>query len=150
MEAKLFAHVYQLIFSLAHPPRRRHQFADQWIVLIYLWATLHDRPVVWACDARNWPGTMEASLPVDSTVSRRLRTVGVLQLLERAMARAADLFGPPPLVKQLDSKPLFVGACSGDRDAKRGRVANGIMARGYRLHSLNHGRVVRAWTRWTR
>lgn len=146
MEAKLFARLYQLIFSLAHPPGRRHQFSDQWVALIYLWSVLFDRPVVWACDARNWPDTMDAVLPVDSTMSRRLRTVGVLQLIERAMAAAADLFGPPPLVKTLDSKPLFVGAYSHDRDAKRGRVANGIMARGYRLHSLNHGRIVRQWT----
>ena len=145
MEAKLFAKVYRLVFGIAHPPGKRQQFCDQWIVLIYLWSVLHDRSVLWACDARNWPARMEASLPADSTMSRRLRTVGVLQLLDRAMTLAGDLFGPG-LVKTLDSKPLFVGAYSKDRDARRGRTGAGMMARGYRLHSLNYGRVVRAWT----
>lgn len=145
MEAKLFATLYHLLFSIAHPPRKRQQFSDRWIALIYLWSVLHDRPVIWACDPKNWPREMDRPLPVDSTMSRRLRTVSVLQLIDRAMAQAADLFGPP-LVKTLDSKPLLVGAYSKDRDASRGRIANGMMARGYRLHSFNYGRIVREWT----
>jgi hypothetical protein len=35
------------------------------------------------------------------------------------MAAASDLFGPPPLVKQMDSKPLYVGPYSKGRDPKR-------------------------------
>lgn len=146
MEAKLFAEVYRLVFSLAHPPGRRHRFCDQWVVLVYLWSVLHDRSVLWACDVRNWPAALDACLPHESTMSRRLRTVPVVQLLQRATAALADRLGPPPLVKQLDSKPLYVGAYSRDRDAKRGRVGANMMARGYRLHTLNHGRIVRHWT----
>lgn len=146
MEATLYRALYRLITSLRHEPRRkRQQFGDRWVVLVYLWSVLHDRPVRWACDARHWPpAALDAPLPSATTMSRRLRTLGVLQLLERAMAAASDLF-PVPLVKQLDSKPLLVGAYSKDADARRGRVADGLVARGYRLHALNHGRVVRHW-----
>jgi len=112
---------------------------------VYLWSAAHDRPVCWACDAHNWPEELDRPLPSQSRMSRRLRTVPVQQLLERALAAASDLFGPPPLVKQVDSKPLTVGAYSKDADARRGRLADGQFARGYRLHAVTHGRAVRHW-----
>ena len=35
------------------------------IVRVYLWAVLHDRPVYWACDRRNWIGVKPpAKLPM--------------------------------------------------------------------------------------
>jgi len=147
MEATLFRVLYRHVQSVAHPGRPRVQFPDRAIVLVYLWSVLHDRPVSWACDRRNWPAALLAfELPSDTTMSRRLRTVGVRQLLERVLLAASDLFGPPPLVKAIDSKPMTVGAYSKDADARRGRVGAGQMARGYRLHALTHGRVVRHWT----
>ena len=146
MEAQLYLPLYKLLWSLDHPRQRRVRFNDRIIVIVYLWSVLHDRPVCWACDPANWPADRAFELPEDSTLSRRLRTVGVQQLLERALAALSDRFGPPPLVKQLDSKPLYVGAYSKDPDAKKGRVANGMFARGYRLHTLNHGRIVRQFT----
>jgi hypothetical protein len=149
MEAKLFASLYRLVFAVAHPPRRkREQFCDRWILLVFLWSALHDRPRAWACDEANWPAkTLDGRpLPSPSRLSRRLRTVGVLQLLERVLGVASDTFGVPPLVKDVDSKPMTVGAHSQDRDALRGRVAQGQLARGYRLHAVTHGRVVRHWT----
>jgi hypothetical protein len=146
MEAQLYAALYKLIGSLAHPRRKRVRFNDRIIVMVYLWSVLWDRPVCWACDDRNWAGREDFELPSDSTMSTRLRTVGVQQLIERALAAGSDLFGPPPLVKQMDSKPMYVGPHSKDRDARRGRVAAGQMARGYRLHTLNHGRIMRQFT----
>lgn len=145
MEAQLYRSLYKLVWSLAHPRRKRTRFGDRIIVMVYLWSVLFDRPVCWACDKRNWDQD-DFELPSDSTMSRRLRTVGVQQLIERALSAGSELFGKPPLVKQIDSKPLYVGPYSKDKDAKRGRIGAGQMARGYRLHTLNHGRIVRFFT----
>jgi hypothetical protein len=148
MEAELYRALYRRVYAVAHPPRRaREQYDDRWIVMVYLWSVLHDRPVCWACDADNWPKALllDRPLPSPSRMSRRLRTVGVQQLLQRVLEATAELF-PVPLVKTIDSKPLCVGAYSKDRDAKRGRLADGQFARGYRLSALTHGRIVQAWT----
>lgn len=146
MEAQLYRRLYRLVYETAHPPRRpREWYDDRWVVLVYLWSVLHDRPQGWACNPKSWPQDPGRRLPSQGHLSRRLRTVGVQQLLERLLAAASDLF-PVPLVKAIDSKPLVVGPCSQDRDAKRGRVANGLFARGYRLHAVTHGRLVRHWT----
>lgn len=146
MEASLYRRLYRRVHSIAHPPRRpRERYTDHWVVTVYLWAAGHDRPTCWACDPGHWPGDLDRPLPSPSRMSRRLRTVGVAQLLERALAAASDLF-PVPLVKAIDSKPLTVGAYTKDKDAKRGRVADGQFGRGYRLHAVAHGRLVRHWT----
>ena len=146
MEEQLYGSLYQLVWSLPHPRKQKVRFSDRIIVMVYLWSALHERPVCWACDARNWGKWLSFELPSDSAMSQRLRTVSVQQLIERALSACSDLPGPAPLVKQIDSKPLYVGPYSKDRDAKRGRVAAGQMARGYRLHTLNHGRIVRFFT----
>ena len=143
MEAKLYAALYKLVSSLAHPRRKRCRFNDRIIVMVYLWSVLFDRPVCWACDQDNWFGKNDFELPSDTTMSRRLRTPSVLQLIERALAAGSELFGPAPLLKQMDSKPMYVGPYTKDKDAKSGRVAQGKMACGYRLHTLNHGRNVK-------
>ena len=143
MEAKLYAALYKLVSSLAHPRRKRCRFNDRIIVMVYLWSVLFDRPVCWACDQDNWFGNDDFELPSDTTMSRRLRTPSVLQLIERALAAGSELFGPAPLLKQMDSKPMYVGPYTKDKDAKSGRVAQGKMACGYRLHTLNHGRNVK-------
>ena len=149
MEAKLWRVMYHAVTAVAHARRRRRErFDDRAVALTWLWAVLHERPACWACDPRNWPASeADRPRPSPATLSRRLRTVGVLQLLERVGARLSDLLAPaPPLVKAGDSKPLYVGASSKDADARRGRVAAGQFARGYRLHALTHGRAVRHWT----
>jgi len=164
MEAKLYRALYKLVRSTPHTPRRpREQYADWWVVLIYLWSVLHDRRASWACDPESWRGIeLDGPLISQSQLSRRLRTVGVLQLIERLLSAASDLLEQhraevpapqpapqavrPPLVKQIDSKPLTVGAYSKDRDARRGRLADGQFAKGYRLHAITHGRHVRHWT----
>jgi hypothetical protein len=121
MEAKLFGELYQLVFSTAHPPRgKRRQYCDRWVVLMYFWSVIHDRCAGWASDARNWPATLDRPLVSQSRLSRRLRTVGVRQLVERLMLAVSERFGVP-MVKLIDSKPLTVGAYSKDADAARGR-----------------------------
>ena len=151
MEAKLYARLYQMVFAMPHSPRRaREQFCDRWVTLVYLWSVLHDRAMSWACDVQNWPTDLDRPLISQSRLSRRLRTVGVMQLIERLLSAASDLFGAPPLVKTLDSKPLTVGAYSKDHDAAKGRLADGVFGKGYRLHAVMHGRNVRVTGRCCR
>jgi hypothetical protein len=147
MEAKVYRAMCRWLTSVPHARRRkREQFSDAWIIMVYLWSAINDRPVCWACEQRNWPAKLldGNTLPSDSTMSSRLRSVGVLQLLERLLMAITDAL-PVPLVKTIDSKPLLVGAYSKDRDAKRGRLATRQFARGYRLHAVCHGRAVRTW-----
>jgi hypothetical protein len=146
-EAKLFEALYRLVYATPHTSRRpRELYDDRWVVMVHLWGVIHDRPQSWACDADNWPDDLLAGRPLisQSRLSRRLRTLGVQQLVERLLSAASALF-PTPLAKAIDSKPLTVGAYSKDADAHRGRLAGGQFGRGYRLHAVMHGRVVRHW-----
>lgn len=149
MEAnKRYRRVCRLIDQLSpHGRRKKQQFSDAVIVKVYFWSTHSDRPVVWACDESNWTVPlleMIGTLPSQPTMSRRLRTVGVLELIERVQAKLADALADN-VVKVVDSKPLRVGSYSKDRDAKRGRAA-GEMARGYKLHALTSGKSFKLWT----
>lgn len=147
-EAKLYQALYRLVYATPHTPRRtRELYDDRRVVMVHLWGVLHDRSQSWACDPANWPEDLLEGRPLisQSRLSRRLRTVGVQQLLERLLSAATALFHTP-LAKSIDSKPLTVGAYSKDADAERGRLADGQFGRGYRLHAVMHGRVVRHWT----
>jgi hypothetical protein len=151
MEAKLYSALYRLVFNTPHTSRRpRELYDDRFVLMVHLWGVLHDRSQSWSCDPQNWPKKLlDRPLISQSRLSRRLRTLGVQQLIERLLSAATALLDDapvPPLIKTIDSKPLTVGACSKDADAKRGRVANGQFARGYRLHVVMHGRIARHWT----
>ena len=134
--------MYQLLRQLARtrPRRKRVRVGDAIIVAVYFWAVLHDRPVVWATQRRNWPNELlDFELPAQSTMSRRLRSAGVLKLMEqlheprRQSGRSVD--PAACLVKTIDAKPLPVGAHSIAMDARWGRGVRGQM-RGYKLHAL--------------
>lgn len=124
-------------------PRCTHR--DRTILLVLLWAALHDRPVVWATDPRHWPGNLRPRpLPSQSCMSRRLRTWSVRQLLDDWTRAMRDQL-PDSDVKFIDARPLIIGACSKDPDARFG-YATGRKAKGYKLHTVVdlHG-TVRAW-----
>ena len=112
------------------------------IVLVFLWAALHDRPVSWACDERNWATTTlrPATLPDPSTLSRRLRRVDTAMLM-RALVQRVRQEGDPQLVAVIDAKPLPVGGASQAPDAHCGRGA-GMWAKGYKLYAIWGGRPV--------
>lgn len=135
--------------AAGHGRRSRQQFSDAVIVKVYFWATCNDLAVSGACDVRQWPAGLAdevaATLPSQSTMSRRLRSVGVLQLIERLQLLLAENLRREYVVKVIDSKPLAVGNYSKDRDARRGRAA-GAMARGYKLHALTAGQAFLRWT----
>ena len=136
MEGELFAALYRAVQDEAKRCSRpkRVQFSDAFIVLVFFWAVLHDRPTCWACDRRHWPNNLARdSLPSPATMTRRLRTYSCNALIERLYHRVRVL-GPVALglCRVIDTKPLVVNGFSKDRDAKRG-YATGGLARGYKL-----------------
>lgn len=105
------------------------------ILRVYLWAVIHDRPVSWACNKRNWPGVKPPlHLPNQSTMSRRLQqphTIAMLgQLLDRLEPNVTE-----QLIWRIDGKALPVAKHSSDAMAKVGRGTGGF-AKGYKLHAI--------------
>jgi hypothetical protein len=133
MERELWKALYRLTRRLSSD-RSGHVYSVSWIVGVYLWAVVHDRPVSWACRPENWPSSWRVRLPSQSTASRRLRTAAAAELIERLRNHCCH--GPqPPNVSCLDGKPLPVGGFSKDPDATRGHGVGGP-ARGYKLHAV--------------
>lgn len=137
MERRLFREIVRAVRRVVEPGPGRCGYPDGRIVLVWLWAALHDRPVSWACRRDSWPLHLRRGrLPCGATMSRRLRT----ERVRRALARLERAFDPPAgglggLVHYLDGKPLPIGGCSKDRQAGFGRAA-GCKAKGYKLHAL--------------
>lgn len=113
----------------------KHTHDISLIVRVYLWAVLHDRPVVWACDPRNWwPHARPRRLPSQPTMSRRTRTE-LFDRFKHAMSSRLHGIGLADLVKRIDGKPLAVARHSTDPDATSGRGVGGLQ-RGYKLHAV--------------
>lgn len=105
------------------------------IVRVYLWAVLHDRPVYWACDRRNWIGVKPpAKLPDQSTMSRRLARPETRQVLDGLLERLEPATHHA-LILRIDGKPLPVAKHSADRCAAIGRGAGGFQ-KGYKYHAI--------------
>jgi hypothetical protein len=146
MERELWIILYRFVKSCDHPQWwRLGCFLDFEIVAVYFWAVLHDRPVRWACEPRNWPkGLWNIKLPSQSTMSRRLRTTEVqrsMASLEGYLLRVENR----GWVKVVDGKPLLVGTHSKDPDSEWGRSRRGF-AKGYKLHAI-YGEGPLPW-RW--
>lgn len=115
-------------------------FFDYEIVMVYLWAVLHERPTSWACDPRNWPDELRPNpLPSQSTMSRRLRTTEVQCLIQTTESLVSPI-DCSCWVRLIDGKPLVVGTYSKDPDATWGCVGQSF-AKGYKLHAL-YGRQI--------
>ena len=138
MERELWPLLYRELRAAANDFRQKYVQIPAWaLVAVSLWAALHDRPVAWACNPRNWSttGLRPWKLPSPSTMSRRAYSVGV-GLLWRALQERLRRLGPEPdLIAMLDGKPLPVGGYTKDHDAAYGRGA-GVMAKGYKLHTV--------------
>lgn len=146
MERERWTQVVNLVrqASIGHRERER-KFDDATIVLTFLWAVLHDRPILWATDLRNWPFYMRiASRPTPATMSRRLRSPSVETLIRRLWeCTPSRLDGDSVLI--IDAKPLPVGGYTNDRDARNGRAC-GCFARGYKLYLvLDENGGIHAW-----
>lgn len=140
MELELWAETSAAISGVAvnfkrHP---RDQHSTALIVRVYHWACLHDRPISWACCGKNWPpSTRPASLPDQSTMSRRTRRADFMDFLERVGKRMNGKSKPQAL-KVVDGKPLELPNHSGDRDATWSRGVSRTSL-GYKLHAIFSG-----------
>lgn len=141
MEGQVWTMVESLLVA-AQAVSRRFRYSHGEILQVILWAVLHDRPMVWACQPHNWPENMRpARLPHASTISRRWRSSAVQAQVERVYQYALGQLGRGARYAAIDGRPLVVGGCSKDPDARAGRAARG-MARGYKMHAAVDGRHV--------
>lgn len=135
MERERWSELYCLITRLGKYYDSGWKYRTALIVAVYFWAVLHDRPVCWACDPANWPtDLLMIHLPSQDRMSRRLKTPAVQGLL--AAVEAALRPPAASAVKAIDSKPLTVGICSKDHQARWGVVTDGKCLRGYKLHAI--------------
>lgn len=148
MEEKRWKEVCEIIRRLAPRKSSRETFGDGDIAAVYYWSVIHDRPQGWATILGNWPIHLRRRrvLPSQATLSRRIRTPRLLELLARIEAEAFGLDTKPrPLVHYLDGKPLTISPISKDRQAGFGWGA-GKMAKGYKIHVLlGENGFVSAW-----
>jgi hypothetical protein len=136
-ERELWPRIYHLVMTHGKAIRQTFvTYQPSLLVLVLLWAAIHDRPIGWACDEANWSTTTMRPfvLPSPSTLSRRLRSIAVGVLMRDLAARLRDIV-PPSLIAALDGEPLPVGGASHDPDAKNGHGA-GKIAKGYKLHAV--------------
>ena len=123
MERELWPPLYHAIRSVARDFHQKYVQLQPWIlVAVQCWAALHDRPLSWACRRRHWSTTTlrPHRLPSPSTLSRRLDGVVVGAFLRALEQRCRDVL-PARVLSLLDGKPLPVGGCSKDKEAKYGR-----------------------------
>jgi len=143
MERELWPLLYRELRAAARGVRPKAVRYHPWVIAaVLLWAALHDRPVGWACDRRNWSATRlrPGQLPSAATVSRRARRADVAGFLDRVAERLRG-DGPPGWEFVVDGKPLPVGGCSKDPDA-----TPGPRGPGYKLHAIWGGRCLpEAW-----
>lgn len=133
MERELWFQLYNLAREL--DTKKRNEFYRNWeIVAVYFWAVIHDRPTSWACDRRNWQDLTLVRIPNQSTMSRRLRSAQVQELVDE-IYQSFLAFAVLLRYLCIDGKPLPVGSHSHDPEAKLGRAGSGF-AKGYKLHAI--------------
>ena len=136
MEAELWKQVYKLVTKMAKGKTlKRATYTDGDIIITYMWAVIHDRPVYWACKKRNWPiYYRKRKLPNASTMTRRLRTKQLQNLLRITQQHLINKF-PRSVCRWIDGKPLPIGGCSKDKQSAFGYGASCI-AKGYKLYAI--------------
>jgi len=123
-------------------PKRKPKFPDWLIVAMYLWSVWHDRSLKWAADRSHYNSLFRPrKLPSVSRFGRRIRTARCQRILQQVHEDLSAIALASPL-SYIDGKPLTVGACSKDKQAKRGRISGGF-AKGYKLHvwATEDGRI---------
>ncbi len=147
MERELWPLLYRYLRATADHVSQKYVQIQPWIVVAtMLWAALHDRPVSWACNPRNWSTTKlrPRRIPSQPTMSRRVDSVGTGLFWYRLQEKLRGS-GHPALLAFVDGKPLPVGGNSKDPDAHWGRGAGGL-AKGFKLHAIwSTGVLPEAW-----
>ena len=136
MEHQLWNAIVAVLATLDKPRNSvAFEFSDEDIVKVFYWAVIHDRPMSWAVQRRNWPIHLRKKpLPSNTTMSRRLRTESVRALLN-ALEQRVVVPQQPGLFWMIDGKPLSISGCSKDKQAGYGRAAN-CKAKGYKIHAI--------------
>jgi len=136
MERELWSILTEHLTYLTTATRRgRFVHPTARILRIYLWAVLHDRPVYWACDIRNWYGVKPPpNMPNQSTMSRRLARPEIHDMLHTLLDRLEPAESQA-LVMRIDGKALPVSKHSCDSKATIGRGTGGFQ-KGYKLHAI--------------
>ena len=127
MERELWKIVYTKLKLVARWFDQKYVQLQSWrIAAVLLWAALHDRPVSWACDKRNWSTTRlrPGHIPSEATMSRRVQKTSFALFLN-ALINELKGTGPPAWELVVDGKPLPVGKCSKDRDARSNHHGKG-------------------------
>ena len=128
--------VIEELLSFVEGMPARCRYRDRDILRVVLWATLKDRPMVWACQPQNWPEDLRpACLPDPSTVSRRWHRPELQKTAYALHERSVDHLGAVSHYAALDGRPLPVGGCSKDPDARSGRAAGGL-GKGHKMHAV--------------
>ena len=133
MERELWPILYRQLRWLAQATQQKYVHHHPWtVVAVLLWAAIHDRPVSWACRPANWTTTRQRprQLPSASTISRRTKRTSFGLFLNLLSDRLRGE-GKPAWELMIDGKPLLIGHCGKDPDAKPGRKG-----RGYKLHAI--------------
>lgn len=138
MDSYIWRVVYSTVRSINRSVAREGRqktYSDVQIVGMYLWSVGHDRPMSWACDRQHYGSLFRPRhLPSISQFCKRIKSVRFQRILEKVYARLARI-DDPTYRCFLDARPLPVGPCSKDTEAKAGRVYGGF-SRGYKLHEL--------------
>jgi len=145
MERELWPRLYHLVMNVGRSLRLSDvTYQPHIIVLVLLWVALYDRPVCWACDEKNWVMTTlrPATLPSESTLSRRLRRVDTAILMRLVIQQIRET-EEPRLVSVIDGKSVPVGGASQDPEAHCGRGA-ARLAKGYKYYAIYDRRPVPA------
>jgi Transposase DDE domain len=136
MEHQLWKRIVDWLKRCGKPKRSKETYSDADILKVFFWAVLHDRPVSWACNNRNWPiHERRWAKPSGTRVSRRLRSESIRMLWERIEHEVLQPDDRKQLLWLLDGKPLVISGCSKDRQSGYGRAAGG-KAKGYKLHAI--------------
>lgn len=137
MEYQLWKTIFALLKLIDNSPFDPNlTFSNAAIVKVWFWAVIHDRPTSWACDKKNWPIWVRRNeLPSCSTMSRRMKTKEIRDLISDLEKRVTQDQINGNLVWMIDGKPLPVSGCTKDKQAGYGRAA-GTKAKGYKLHVI--------------
>jgi len=123
--------------ALKRLPRRcwaGQQYSSAQVLAVLLWAALHERSILWACQRAHWPvQAWRRRLPNQSTMSRRLRTPEVLADLVTLLHLIQEGFDDgDDSILRVDGKALGISVFSDDADAARGWGA-GEVQHGYKV-----------------
>lgn len=137
MERELFTVIVEALNTLPEARRRpaKSRYSHRQVLAVAFWAALHDRPISWATQRRNWPfHDRTRPMPSNATMSRRLRDPVIARITDR-LIESLWVRGDNRRTLILDGRPLVVATHSCDISATFGYGAGG-KRRGYKLHAI--------------